>query len=229
MEDKKITLIIASSKSKEEKKQYIETFTQTCGCEIEIIFIGDNKNSLSEVYQQALDNATSDFVVFTHDDVTPLKPNWGVTIINLFKTHKEFGIIGVAGSKHYGLDKKIEWWYSKNIAKGMIFHGTEEKSWFSMFSPYNLKTDLDEVSVIDGVFIACNKNRLKYGFDTEIKGFHFYDIAFCTANFGHCKIGVTDRICLRHESVGQPNEEFIKQGLYVQEKYKDKLPLKIFN
>lgn len=226
----KITLVIASSFSSEEKKEYIERYINTAGCDIDIIFIENNSESLTKVYQTELEECQTDIVVFTHDDTVPLREGWGREIIDIFSEYKDFGIIGIAGSKHYGIDKKLEWWYGKNQCVGMIFHGSKEKNWLTIFTPYNLKSKVTEVSVIDGVFMACVKSRLKHGFDTNIEGFHFYDIDFCISNFGYkdCKIGVTDRIPLRHESGGNPNDAWVQNGLKVVEKHSNKLPLKIF-
>lgn len=227
----KITLVIASSFSGEEKKEYIERFGNTAGCNIDIIFIENNSESLTKVYQTELEECKTDLIVFTHDDVVPLCEGWGRKLIDIFTENKQFGIVGVAGGKCYGIDKKLEWWYHRNQCVGMIFHGTETNNWFTMFTPYNTKSEITEVSVIDGVFMACVKSRLKCGFDTNIEGFHFYDIDFCISNFGHkgCKIGVTDRIPLRHESGGNPNDIWIQNGLKVVNKHSNKLPLKIFN
>lgn len=231
MEEKEITIVIASQKTLADKQANIDAFVSMAGCNLEIIFIEENTSSLSEVYNQAFDMARNNIVVFTHDDVVPLKQDWGKDLIELYESNQEYGIIGVAGSKHYGLDDKLEWWYQKNGLVGMIFHGTEEKSFFSLFKPFNLKSDIEEVSVIDGVFISCRKDKITENFDKSIEGFHFYDIDFCLSNRNRktCKIGVTSNICLRHESTGKPNEQWVSNGLKIKEKHKDKLPLKTFD
>lgn len=227
--ENKVTLIIASAQT-EERKTNIEKFLSMAECEVELVFISNNKKGLTEVYQNELEKATTDIVVFSHDDVVPLKKGWGKELIRLFTENPQYGILGVAGSKNYGLDRQIHWWYEKNQRIGMIFHGTEKKSWLTIFSPYNLKREIEEVAVIDGVFIACVKSRIQSGFDRDLEGFHFYDIDFCISNFGNkkCKIGVTNNICLRHESGGPTNESWVKNGNIVFQKHQNKLPLRVF-
>lgn len=231
MDEKEITLVIASPKTLSDKQKNVDTFISMADCSLEIIFIEENTFGLSEIYNKAFDMARNNIVVFTHDDVVPLKQGWGKELIRLYEENDQYGIIGVAGSKHYGLDNKIEWWYSKNETVGMIFHGTEEKSFFSLFKPWNNKNDIEEVSVIDGVFISCRKDKITENFDKDLKGFHFYDIDFCLSNIDRksCKIGVTNNICLRHESPGNANEEWAKNGFKIKEKHKDKFPLKTYS
>ena len=71
------------------------------------------------------------------------------------------------------------------------------------FSPL-LTKDLQEVVVIDGLFMGVHKKRISQNFDRELLGFDMYDINFCLSNYfdGKCKIGVTTNIRMAHNSVG---------------------------
>ena len=228
--ESRITLVIASASPSAEKVDKIQQFANCAGCPVDVIFYENNRSSLTEIYQQELEESTNDVIVFTHDDIEALRDGWGAEVLRILSENPQYGILGVAGCKCYGMDGNYKWWDKKNNLRGMIFHGNEKNSWLSIYSPYNTKSDVEEVSIIDGVFMACVKSRLHYGFDTNIKGFHFYDIDFCISNFGFkdCKIGVTNKICLRHDSDGMTNEQWEENGKFVIEKHKNKLPLKIF-
>lgn len=229
-EYEKISVVIPSLHTKEEKKEFIEMLEKTSDYPLDIFFVEKNTKGLTEVYENYLDESPNDIIVYIHDDIEFLKNGWGKEIVSLFTKYPKYGVIGVAGTRCFGEDIKMNWWHNKEASRGMVFHGNSEKSWITIFSPYNLKSPITEVVVVDGLFIACERERLAYGFDEDLKGFHFYDIDFCLSNFlsRECKIGVTDRICIRHNSVGNINEEWKKNAVYVYKKYKNNLPIKLF-
>lgn len=230
-----VTAIIPSRKTIEENYDFLghvlETGLFPTISPVSPNIIQNNTRSLTEVYQEALETTEGDIIVFMHDDIEFLKPGWADTIYDIFKRNPQYGIIGVAGSRIYGEKDKLAWWdCDAEFKRGFIFHGDENKSWPTIFSDFNDNVDLMEVAVVDGVFMAVNKKRIQCGFDTNIKGFHFYDIDFCISNFlSHkCRIGVTNKIAIRHKSTGVINEEWVKNGQYVIEKYKNNLPIKVF-
>ena len=66
-------------------------------------------------------------------------------------------------------------------------------------------------------------------FDDTLKGFNFYDIDFCLANYidGKCKIGVTTNIRLAHKSVGELSDNWYENRDIIREKYGKYFPIKI--
>ena len=136
----------------------------------------------------------------------------------LFNKHKDYGIIGVAGSAQF--NEMGAWWnYEKKY--GQVLHRHDGKSWLTAFSPL-LDHDLEEVCVIDGLFMAINRRRISKSFDPVIGPWHFYDIDFCLANYidGKCKIGVTTNIRLSHNSIGELDEQWYENRKKINEKYK---------
>ena len=109
-----------------------------------------------------------------------------------------------------------------------MLHRRDGRCWLSAFSPL-LSNDLEEVCVIDGLFIAVHKERLGSNFNKDINGFHMYDIDFCLANFlsKKCKIGVTTNIRIAHNSIGELSEGWFQNKEIVNAKYKDYYPIKI--
>ena len=226
--DKDITIVVPSRKNDEESNEFIESIKSTVGCKASVLFIvNDNSMNLSRLYYNMMANEQigSDIIVFCHDDIEFLKPGWGEELIRLFNKNKKFGIIGVAGSAEF--DEMGAWWnYNKKF--GQVLHKHDGKSWLTAFSPL-LKNDLQEVCVIDGLFIAVKRSRITRNFDPELPGFDFYDIDFCLANFldGKTKIGVTTNIRLAHKSIGELSENWYKNRDIINKKYGQVFPIRV--
>ena len=111
---------------------------------------------------------------------------------------------------------------------GQVLHRWEGKSWLTAFSPL-LDKDLQEVAVIDGLFIAIHKKRISENFSREIESFDFYDIHFCLSNLlkKKCKIGVTTNIRVAHNSIGKLKDSWYKNREIINEKFGRKFPIDI--
>ena len=168
---------------------------------------------------------TQKIIVFIHDDIEFLRKGWGREILRLFNEHQEYGIIGVAGSAQF--DENGAWWnYEKKY--GQVLHRADGKSWLTTFSPL-LENDLQDVVVIDGLFMAVHKDRISSNFNRELFGFDFYDISFCLQNYidGKCKIGVTTNIRLAHNSVGKLKDTWYQNREIINNKFGDFFPIDI--
>lgn len=198
----------------------------TCGIGLKIAYIYNNGNvGLTKIYNGVMDKIDTKIVCFIHDDIEFLKRGWGLEVVKLFENNPKYGIIGVAGSAEF--HESAAWWTFKEIY-GQVLHRSNGKSWLTSFSPL-LKQDLQEVCVIDGLFMAVHKDRITQRFDEDFDQFNFYDISFCTANFldGQTKIGVTTNIRIAHSSIGETKQNwFDSKELYLK-KYGDKLPLHV--
>lgn len=225
---KPISVVISSRLKEEESADFLSMLSKTSEWPIRVMYvINENGIALTKIYSSMLsDNRTdSDIMVFVHDDVEFLRPGWGKELVRLFNTNKKYGIIGVAGSAQF--DENGAWWqYEKKY--GQVLHKVDGKSWLTIFSPL-LDKDLEEVCVIDGLFMAVNRRRIRKDFDTDIEGFDMYDIDFCLANYlsGKCKIGVTTNIRLAHKSAGDLKESWYKNREYIIKKYGDKFPIEV--
>jgi hypothetical protein len=223
-----VSIIFSSRNDGPANEGFIKHVQDTCGYDAHIFHIHNPTGvALTKIYSDLMtsENNQSDIDIFIHDDIEFLKPGWGKEIVRLFRENKEYGIIGVAGSAQF--DENAAWWnYKKKY--GQVLHRSNGKSWLTAFSPL-LDKDLEEVCVIDGLFIAVNKKRVSKGFDKELEGFDFYDIDFCLANYldGKCKIGVTTNIRLAHNSVGELKESWYKNRDKVIEKFGDNFPIDV--
>lgn len=222
-----IAVVVCSKSDSEEKKDFIQQIKDTCGCHTHVYFlINPDGVGLTKIYksflQRKLDN---DIIVFIHDDIEFLKKNWGAEIIRLFQKHKDYGIIGVAGSAQF--DENGAWWqYEKKY--GQVLHKTDKGTWLTCFSPL-LKDDLEEVCVIDGLFMAVHKKRISKSFDDTIEGFNMYDVDFCLDNYldGKAKIGVTTNIRIAHHSIGELSENWYTNRDKINEKYGKYFPIDV--
>ena len=202
----------------------------TAGEEIEIKFYHNSDGKpLTSAYNHALMTNEGDYFLFMHDDIEFLKPNWATELLRLFKDNPSYGIIGVAGSSEYKSMAEKEhgaWWRYKNIY-GQVLHRHEGKTWLTTFSPL-LKKDLQEVVVIDGLFIAVDKRKITKMFDEDFT-FDHYDTSFCISNFldGKAKIGVTTNIRIAHNSIGQMRPNWEEALVKLNDKYGNKFPLRV--
>lgn len=222
----KITVVVCSRQTDKEKKDFLDHIKETCGYNVHVMFLINNDGvALTKVYSDMMEKLETDIVIFIHDDVEFLRNGWGAEIVRLFDKHQEYGIIGVAGSAEF--DEKGAWWnYDKKY--GQVLHRSNGKSWLTAFSPL-LDKDLEEVCVIDGLFMAIHSKRISEGFDTNFSGFNHYDTDFCLSNFisGKCKIGVTTNIRMAHNSIGETKPNWFENLKLLNEKFGKYYPISI--
>jgi len=192
---------------------------------VEIIEYINNGESLTKFYNKGLNEAKFNIVVFCHDDILLDSKQIANKIVKLFDKNPEYGIIGLAGSKY--LASSGVWWEDRTKMYGRVSHTHEGKTWLSSYSD-DLGQDLEEVVVVDGLFFAVNKTRIKETFNEEVNGFHFYDVDFCFRNhLTGIKVGVTTTIKITHKSIGMTNQQWEDNRQQFSETYADKLPVKV--
>ncbi len=127
------------------------------------------------------------------------------------------------------MDNNGKWWEVQNTMYGIVNHKHEGKKWTSNYSK-DLGNKIEDVIIVDGLFIAINKKKIKHNFDESFNGFHFYDLGFCLPNYlDDVKIGVMFDIRVTHLSIGQTNQQWEDNRIQFAIKYKDKLPIDINN
>jgi glycosyltransferase involved in cell wall biosynthesis len=206
---------------------FVELLKKSCGVSNPQIIPIENegKYSLPEAYNMILEQATNEIVVLCHDDIYFDSKNWGSKILKHFKRSPEYGILGLAGSTQ--LPESAKWWEDFSKMKGIVNHEHEGKKWESKYSA-SLGNQIEDVVLVDGLFIVLNKKNIKQTFNEEIKGFHFYDVDFSFRNFiEDVKIGVIYDVRVTHKSIGQTNEQWEQNRIKFAEKHKDLLPVKI--
>jgi glycosyltransferase involved in cell wall biosynthesis len=186
--------------------------------------VNNGEKNLSQVYNEIISESIHDVVVLCHDDIYFDTKNWLKKIIKHFEK-TEYSILGMAGTTH--MPSSGMWWENRSKMFGIVNHESEGRKWESKYSD-SLGNDVKEVVVVDGVFIALNRTKIKQNFDESVEGFHMYDINFCFRNFLEgVKIGVITDVRITHKSVGMTNEQWDKNRQIFSEKYKNSLPSKI--
>lgn len=180
---------------------------------------------LSKIYNEGLQNSTSNIVVFMHDDIIIETNNLTPKINKLFDTNPDYGIIGVAGTDNLTSGR---WWDSRDNMFGIVGHEHEGKRHVNQYSKDQYVDRLKEVVIVDGLFMMIHKDRIKHTFNEEFRGFHFYDLPICVENhMDGIKVGVTTKIRLTHKSIGMTNKEWERNKLLFEALYEKNFPLKV--
>jgi len=218
-------LTIAYS-TREHKPEFIEYLKKSSGFKkIEVIEkVNDGSKSLSQVYNEILSESKTDIIVFCHDDIYFDTTGWYHKLVKHFDK-SDYGIIGMAGTT--SMPSSGKWWEDRKKMIGIVNHESGGKKWESKYSE-SINNNIGQTIIVDGLFIAVDKRKIKKTFNEEFKGFHFYDIPFCFENhLEGVKIGVITNIRLTHKSIGQTNEQWEENRLLFETKYKNHLPLKL--
>jgi hypothetical protein len=217
----KISVVFSTRKI---DNNFVEHVKKTCmykGVEV-LPYENNGEYSLTEIYNKGLNEASSDVVIFCHDDILFETKNWGEKILKAFEKNPEYGILGVAGTDHMisGM-----WWEIRNAMHGTVKHTDGVKTWTNKYSA-NYGNQLKEMIAVDGLFIAVDRTRIETNFDDRFKGFHFYDISFCLSNYiSGVGIGLISNITILHKSVGQVNEQWAENKTLFEEIYGNQLPI----
>ena len=236
-ENKTLAVVINSRKNQSECFDAIRLLQMTALFPIHVYFYKNNGVSLTSVYNEIQKQITEERILFIHDDVQILTVGWAKELDRLFNDNPEYGIIGVAGSRDF--DSDGAWWIYKNIY-GQVVHTKRIKdektgqqgttAFITKFSE-KIENDLNEVAVIDGLFMAIDRAKASTNFDEHVSGFNFYDIDFCLSNYttNTTKIGVTTKIKVQHGGVGVIKPEWFENRNLVLSKYKEYLPISDLN
>lgn len=216
-----ISVVYCTRKSNPDHKEHLKK-TSGLHKNIEVIEIINNGEDLTKSYNRGLQLATNDIVVFCHDDISIETNSWGNKLIKHFE-NTSFGILGLAGTTN--IPESGKWWEDRKKMVGIVNHKHEGKKWESKYSK-SLGNDIAEVVIIDGLFFAISKKRIKETFNEDVKGFHFYEIDFVFRNYLEgVKVGVIFNIRVTHNSIGMTNEQWESNRQQFASTYADKLPV----
>jgi len=220
-------MITIAYSSKSPKPELIEHFKKSSGYEKGITVIekiNNGEKSLTQVYNEILDESPNDIIIFTHDDVYFDTKAWFHKIKSHFEK-TEYGILGMAGTTN--LPTSGQWWENRKEMIGIVNHESGGRKWESKYSE-GFGNDIHPAVIVDGVFIAVDRKKLKNKFNEEFKGFHFYDLPFCYENYLEgVKVGVISNVRLTHKSIGMTNEQWEKNRQLFVQKFSSTLPTKV--
>jgi hypothetical protein len=219
-------MITIGYSTREHNPKFIEYLKKSSGFKkIEVIEkINNGEKSLPQVYNEILEESKTDIVVLCHDDIYFDTTGWFHKIEKHFEK-SDYGILGVAGVT--SLTDSGRWWDERKKMVGIVNHESEGKKWESKYSE-SFENKIIQTLVVDGLFFAVHKKRIKKSFDEEFKGFHFYDTSFSLSNhLEGVKVGVITNIRITHKSIGMTNEQWEQNRIQFVNKFKENLPLKL--
>jgi len=186
----------------------------------EIIHIHDAR-SLAEGYNRALRRARGDIVVFSHDDILILDPDFGHKIGHRLRN---FDILGFAGTRRVVAEN----WWSAGFPwlSGVVAHTSGKNFTLNAWNPEPWPV-VDDIQGIDGLCIMARREVVEeIGFDeVTFDGFHLYDLDFSFSAWrAGKKLGVCCDIPVIHASMGRYDKEHARYGRRFIEKHKDVLP-----
>jgi hypothetical protein len=218
-----ITVAYSTRKSKPEFTEYLKKSSGFKKIEV-IEKVNNGEKSLAQVYNEVLSESKTDIVVFCHDDIYFDTNSWYNKLLKHFEKN-DFGILGMAGTTQ--MPSSGMWWEDRRKMVGIVNHESDGKKWESKYSE-SLGNSITETVVVDGLFIAIDKRKIKKNFNEDFKGFHFYDIPFCFENhIEGVKVGVITNIRITHKSIGQTNEQWEENRKLFESKYAKNLPVKL--
>jgi glycosyltransferase involved in cell wall biosynthesis len=218
-----ITIAYSTRESKPEFTEYLKKSSGFKKLEV-IEKVNNGEKSLAQVYNEVLSESKTDIVVFCHDDIYFDTNSWYNKLLKHFEK-SDFGILGMAGTTQ--MPSSGMWWEDRRKMVGIVNHESDGKKWESKYSE-SLGNSIIETVVVDGLFIAIDKRKIKKNFNEDFKGFHFYDIPFCFENhIEGVKVGVITNIRITHRSIGQTNEQWEENRKLFESKYSKNLPVKL--
>lgn len=216
-------MITVGFSTRKHNPQLIEYLKESSGLKgVQVIEkINTGNKSLSTIYNEIINESETDIIVLCHDDLYFDSKKWGEKLVKHF-SKCEHGILGVAGTTY--LPKSGQWWEDTSKMVGIVNHESDGKKWESKYSE-DLLSEIKDVVIVDGLFIAIDKTKIKKNFDESVKGFHMYDINFCFENYLQgVKVGVIYNVRITHKSVGKTNEQWDVNRQLFSSKFSDKLP-----
>lgn len=179
------------------------------GSDYEIIGIHDAR-SLCEGYNRGFAQASGGILIFCHDDIEILSPDFETRL----RAHlARYDVIGAVGTtNHRGASWMHSGWPHQH---GQIAH--------LMTEPRHYRVDVYRIDgpvaapahTLDGLFLACHREVVDtVGFDEELlDGFHLYDMDFTYSAFlAGYRLAVCHDLWIVHASTGRMDETWVKQA-----------------
>lgn len=169
---------------------------------LEIIRIPDARN-MGEGYNRGARQAAGDILIFCHDDIELLTPDFGGKLADRLN---QYDLLGVAGSVWL---RDAKWTLAGlPYLRGQVIHALADRAGFT-YSAYGLDGVVSGgIQVLDGLFLTMRRNFwVENPFDEGYDGFHLYDIdlSFRCYLAGR-RAGVCNDILIEHRSLGRYDE-----------------------
>jgi tetratricopeptide (TPR) repeat protein len=187
----------------------------------EIVGIHDAK-SLCEGYSRGIMKANGDILIFSHDDIEIVSPDFAAKLMSYLGV---YDLIGVAGTtKLVGPAWVYAGWPHSHGQVGHIHKVTGQLT----VQAFDIRTRcISNAQAMDGIFLAARREVAeRVGFDqTTFDGWHHYDLDFTfSAYLAGFRSAICNDICIIHESIGNWGEDWQHYANAFMQKHGDKLP-----
>ena len=199
---------------------------KTIGAHHEYIMIdGSGGIPLAAAYNQGIEQARGDIIVFILEDVFFMKMNWGGILEGKFAQDPWLGLVGVAGTQFLFSDKCSWTAAGRPFIKGRVIHHLQNGDFFAVVhSPE--KGDAPVIAC-DGVFMAVKASLFEsVRFDEgTFDGDHFWDLDLCMQINQQQRLIVTTDIAVKRRSQNVFDKTWNSYGQMFLSKYMHYLPL----
>lgn len=197
---------------------------------IEKICNEDTKLTLTEAYNQIIKESPYETIILLHDDIEFKDlDKWefihSEIIQKLFLDNKDCGILGIAprGILEPDIIKRNyhpEYFFTERLDENNFFY------YFNGDIP-KFSMELSKDAIVDGMFTAIRRDRIKHLYDENIKVFHCYDVDFCLSNYlSGVGVYITKAFHVCHKSTPKEGyEAYEKEKEYIHKKYDGILPI----
>ncbi len=185
----------------------------------EIIAIRDAR-SLAEGFNRGARAASGEVLVFSHDDVLLLTPDFAPRLLEHLRHWHGIGVCGASRlvSAHW-----VE--AGQPHLHGHIVHQPSGQEGF-ITMVLGCRPGVQQVAGIDGVFLALRREvweQSPYD-EAACDGFHLYDLDFCLrATRMGFRLGVPMDLTLLHRSLGSYGETWRRHARAFEERFRDAL------
>ncbi|HRQ81005.1 MAG TPA: glycosyltransferase [Azospirillaceae bacterium] len=191
------------------------------GSDYELIGVHDAR-SLCEGYNRGLRRATGDIVIFCHDDIEILIPDFETRLRDRLR---RFDMIGVAGTT---LMAGATWMHAGWPRQhGQVNHVVADQGCYRC-DVYGMEAAvIAPAQALDGLFIAARREAATaVGFDeAAFDGFHLYDMDFSFSAWrAGYRLAVCTDFCVIHASMGRMDEKWRAYAARFLAKHADALP-----
>lgn len=182
MVDKKIDIFVCSA-GEYDKSIFKRGYSHLFGFPYELYFIENNVSTLAEIYNNHLNETTSDYIIFCHDDISIEDSQLPEKIDKAIGDESEYAICGLAGNQKCKVQDKNLWHLmgDKGSMSGAVAHYSG-KDYTECFMT-NFGVTPKRCILLDGLFLAVNVKKIKevgLTFDEECPAkWNFYDLNFC--------------------------------------------------
>lgn len=189
----------------------------------EIIHVGDAR-SLCEGYNRGAARATGDILVFSHDDIEILSPDFAA---RLTEHLERYDVIGVAGTtKVVDATWGMAGWPHIH---GQVVHADRVLGTFAVSLYQITSTVVENVQGLDGLFFAARREAWEaVRFDEKtFDGFHLYDLDFTFSAFlAGFRLAVCNDIVVAHDSRGKFDARYEGYAHRFVAKHRERLTMK---